>query len=184
MESMTISQGLRTLKRLRGELAVAQQRVQKSSSWQKGKEPEYKFQESWDEYERLSGEVAHLHARILRANATTLVVDVVAEKSEVVPGGPTLSVGEEITLSEATLRIAELKGMIALLSGVNLQRGEVEREPTYDYRTGSHLAQQPIVFESALLERERDERVKQLRGRLERLNDALERVNHTTVLPA
>ena len=184
MEAMTISQGLRTLKRLRGELATAQQRVQRSSSWQKGKEPEYSFDESLNEYYRLSSEVERLHARILRANAVTTVMDDGEGETEVMPGGPTLKVEEEITLSQANLRLAEIKGQIALLSGLNLQRGEVEREHTYGGYGTVQTAQQPLVYESAMTERDRDERVKKLRGHFERLNDALERVNHSALLPA
>lgn len=165
-QNLTVSQALRTLKRLRGEIAAAQQRMQASSSWQKGKESEYKFSEVSAERDRLSKEITGLHARILRTNAATQVKD-----------------GEEdIFLCEATLRLAEIKGEIALLQGLRLQHGEVEREQVYNHRTGEYISQPPIVFESALTERERDEKVKALQDRFERLNDAVEKVNHITPL--
>lgn len=165
-QNLTISQAMRVLKRLRGELAIAQQRMPASSSWQKGKEPEYKFGEITGERDRLSREVTSLHSRILRTNAATRLQDG----------------DEEIYVSEAILRLAEIKGEISLLSGLNLRRGEVEREPVLNYHGDVVVNQPPLVFESAMSERERDEKVKELKAHFEHLNDEVEKANHVVTV--
>ncbi len=168
MGSMTIAQGLRTHKRLCGELGTTQQNMQRCVSHQKGKPPTYDFNELSVKREKLSREVTALHGRILRANAATMVRD-----------------GEEnVYLCEAILRLAELKGEIALLKGLNIRDGEVDQEPVFNRYEGSAIvARPPVVFETALKERERDDKVRELQLHFERLNDAVEAANHKTVLP-
>lgn len=167
MENITISQGLRALKRISGELATAKKRVENGSSWQKGKKPTYPFQESLEGYNQLSEEVVKLHSRIMRANTDTMVKD---DK-------------EEILLCQAILRLSEMKAKIALLKGLNLQSGDVEREARFNYRTDEQIPQSPLVYENALKERDRDGQVKELQEHFERLNDAVEKANHATTLP-
>ncbi len=166
-QKLTIAQGLRALKRMRGDLANVRGRLANSSSWQKGKKPEYPFSECLKRQQELTAEFTHLHSRLLRANATnTVSFD-----------------GQDIPLCEALLILNEIKGEIAIFSSLDLREGKMEREPRYNIHSGGAIPSEPIIFERAISERERDDSIEELKQRFERLNDAVETVNHTTLLP-
>ena len=70
---MTISQGLRKLKKLKGLLAEAQTRAGASSSWVAGKKPVFDFKSESDKRNALQGEIVRIEVGIARANATASV---------------------------------------------------------------------------------------------------------------
>ncbi len=164
--AITISQGLRHIKRLKGRMGELSARASASVSYEAGKKPPFDFNATREEVGKVREELVRLEAAVARANATTDIRD----------GDRTMS------LAEAIRRLQEIKAEIAWLSGLTLRQG-TERAFEDAWNDEFHrLVRRPqeVTYESCLTEPQRVEQVDALRNRFEALNDAVEAANHRT----
>lgn len=168
MEKLTIGQGLRRIKKLKGLLSEAQTRASQSTSWVEGKEPVFKFEEQRKLRSEHRDEVVRLETAIARANAVTQI-----------------EVGErKLFLAGAIREIQELKGDLTWLATLNLRSGvEETTEYVYDEVKERNLPKtKSVTYKAVMSEPDRVKEVQSLRDQLERLNDAVETANHRTLI--
>src|SRR5688572_23827421 len=99
---MTISQGLRRIAKLKGQIKDKLERAASSITYESTKEPAFKFQTVMEEVTAISEELIKLEAALRLTNST-----VRADFK-----------GVKITLTEATVRLQEYKGQIAWFKGL------------------------------------------------------------------
>lgn len=166
--TMTISQGLRRVKKLKGRMAELTARASQVVSYESSAKPDFKFGEVRAEIATVRDELVRLEAAVARANAKA-----------------TISFEEkEISLAEAIRRLQELKAEMAWVASLRLQEGTVRTpEMDYDETTGRSVRRvRETVYITELKETERVKEIESLRDRFERLNDAVETANHKTEL--
>jgi predicted kinase len=166
--SLTISQGLRRVKKLKGLLAEAQSRACAASTWIEGKEPAFTFEEQRTLRGTHQAEMIRLQAAIARANALTRIT--VEEK--------------EISLAQAVRQLEELKTDLAWLAALNLRQGTEETtDYVYDEGAERNIARtKSTTHKAALTEPKRAAEVQTLRDRFDAINDAVETANHRTAI--
>ncbi len=166
MAQLTISQGLRRVKKCKGRLAELTARASASVSYEAGKKPSFDFKATRAEVAKVRAELVGLEAAIARANATaTVSVD-----------------GKSVTLAEAIRWLQEFKAEMAWLPQLVLRTG-TERTPDveWDENLGRQVRRsREVVWTSELSEPDRAAELESLRDRFERLNDAVETANHRT----
>jgi hypothetical protein len=163
-DKITVAQALRRVKKLKGQIAEHYLRAQQSVSYEKGKEPAFRYGEQTQAMKAAQAEMVDLQSRIAIANAKATVQD----------GAKTL------THAEAIRVLQELKGEIAFLRGLVLRNDVVKgREQMWDDVKATYVfTPTETTFVSDLSEKERDTQVKGLQDYFERLNNALEDHNH------
>lgn len=166
MSKMSISQGLRRIKKLKGRMGELNARAAGSVSYEKGKPPAFAFQATRDELVTIREELVTLEASVARANAVTEIE----------------CDGKRLTLAEAVRRLQECKAEMTWLASLHLRTGvEQQREHVYDEQSGrSQVVKIDREYVAELTEVERAAELETLRGRFERLNDAVETANHLT----
>lgn len=169
----TISQALRKIKKIKGEIAALTSRAQVSNSYLQEAPPVYSFTETNAELEKLKLELTKLDAAIAMANATTEVT----LRDGIVPGN-------KCSLFYCIRFLQELKGSIQFYKTLNTREGSFqEYESTYDENTGRHVqTKKTIVYVATLAEKARDLKVKELEDLFEEVNNVVETANHRTDL--
>ncbi|MCC7522270.1 hypothetical protein IT407_00490 [Candidatus Uhrbacteria bacterium] len=165
---MTVGQGLRRIKKLKGLLSEAQQRASSSTTWADDKKPVFDFAEQRKLRADHQAEIVRIETAIARANASTQI-----------------DVGErKLYLAHAIREMQELKGDLAWIASLNLRQGvETTTEYVYDEVKERNLPQTKSVTHTAVMsEPERVKEVQNLRDKLEALNDAVETANHRTLI--
>lgn len=162
--ALTISQALRRIKKLKGELAVHLQRAASANTFKKAEEPAFRFGPMLELAESVRSDLIRLETDVARTNAQTAI-----------PSG--------YTLTEATKRLRELKSQLAWYESLNC-REHIEttsKEVDYDhdgpgrhYITTTWYCDMPVAKKAA--------RVTELQEEFDRLNDAVETANHRTEL--
>lgn len=169
MVKMTISQALRRVSKLKGQMAEWDARARAASTTVKGKEPEFAFKESVEKLDLLREEVVGLTEAVAVANATNSVE---FEKGKV-------------TLAGAIRRLQELKSRIALYKGIVIRNEKVE-ETEWDADPADYSKRVPnkkvTEFVASISEKDRDAAVKTMQDKFEALNDALESANHRVTI--
>ncbi|MEI7512441.1 MAG: hypothetical protein WCK01_03210 [Candidatus Uhrbacteria bacterium] len=165
---LTVSQGLRRVKKLKGLLAEAQTRATQGSTWVEGKEPSFAFEEQRKLRTGFQGEIIRLETAIARANALTRIT----------------VEGREVTLAQAIRELQELKADLAWLPQLILRAGtEESSEYVYDEVTGRNIPRsKSVTHKAALTEPARVAEIQALRDRFETINDAVETANHRTAI--
>jgi hypothetical protein len=167
-EQMTISQALRRIKKLKGEIAEHSSHATSSSSWTTETPATYNFQTEVEAMQACKCEMVGLESRVAVANAnTTVAVD-----------------GQTITLSSLIRTLQEIKGEIAFYKGLNLRCGvEKKRENEWDDTSVRMVTKtHEVVHAAALTEQQRNEICKKLQDKFEDLNNKLENANHFTFI--
>lgn len=167
-EKLTISQGLRRIKKLKGHIAEHQQRATAGVSYVDTKVPAFRFKDSVTAMKAAQSEMVSLEARIAAANATTTVT----------------AGSESMPLAKAIRLLQELKGEITFLKGLGI-RSEVvkERSQDWDDVKGSYVVRTvETKYMSDLSEQDRDIQVKEAQDLFEKLNNAVEGANHTVLI--
>lgn len=162
--SMTISQGLRRVKKLKGDLALQLSRAGSSNTYKTGGDPAFRFSAMLELAVQTREELILLETRIARTNAVT-----------------TLSGG--VTLTEATKRLRELKAEIAWLETLNCREHTETTSKEVDYedeRPGRHYV--TTIWMCAMPVAKKAEAQAKLQTRFDELNDAVETANHRTEL--
>lgn len=166
MSEQTISQALRQVKKLKGRLAEATARASSAVSHQMGQEPAFSFNQSLEQANKLRGDLISLVAQIRVTNALTTI-----EHG-----------GKRLTLTEAVAKLEDLKGEIAWFKGLLVKAQETVNETEWGYGDNGQRAQITVSWKCHFPEAKRAGEVERLQDIFDRLNDAVERANHATVL--
>ena len=169
MSETTISQALRRVKKIKGELAEQLDRAKGAVVYKKGEEPAYSFSTCLEKSTTLRNELLELEARITLTNASNVIsFD-----------------GKSITLAYAVKLLKELKGQIKWLDelkGVVRNKDiTVQDERTYDYETEKHVTKQ-ATYTCELPEAKRSALADEVKAKFDRLNDLVENMNHRVTL--
>lgn len=166
MAELTISQGLRQAKKLKGQLAELQVRASSNVSYRQDTKPAFDFRETLERMAEVRASLVELESRIAIANATT-----------------TISLGGDSTPLVYAVRILqELKGTIAWYKGLPCRAQETTHEDDWDY-DGDKRTKTRTAWTCSLPEAERAAKVESLQAEFDAVNDLVERANHSTVLP-
>jgi hypothetical protein len=162
---MTISQALRRIAKLKGQVSEYRNRAYASVSYKAGAKPAFDFQEYISKTAIAQTELLDLQTKIAIANAkTTLVFK-----------------DNSITLTEAILTLQRMKGDMVWLKSLSVrpQAETEEKERDFDDNTQRYIMTQ-VKWVCSLPESERADAVEIIQKGFDDLNDAVERLNHIT----
>ena len=171
METMTISKTLRFLKSLKGQLSKLVSKTHEVLNWEKGKEPKASFKDIISEKENLVAKLIRIKAALTASNATSFIV----------------FEGVRILVQEAVYLMDELKGEKSYYDNLQLrwsEETEFRRTVATEGDKKGEIAHKEVVhiYESALTEEARREKVEQIQKRMDELNDLLEAHNHSATI--
>lgn len=166
MSEQTISQALRQVKKLKGRLAEVTGRASAAVSHQVGQKPAFTWVASLEQANKLRADLIALVSQIRVTNALTTF-----EHG-----------GRKWTLTEAVAKLEDLKGEIAWFKGLPVKAQEQVNETEWGYGDNGQRAQITVSWECHYPEAKRAFEVERLQDIFDRLNDAVERANHVTVL--
>lgn len=168
MAEMTISQALRRIKKLKGQLADHLTRAQAGVAFRVDSPPAFAFAASVEKANAVRDELLGLESRLAVTNAnTSFDFD-----------------GRSVSLTASINLLQELKSQIAWYKALPVRAHEDMNEESWSYNDeGKHVRTQ-VAWKCSLPEEKRAEVVERLQDRFDRLNDAVERTNHATVLVA
>lgn len=165
MANMTISQALRRIKKLKGQLGEHRTHAVASVTHLAEQTPAYGFSVSVEAADAVLAELLKLQTAVAVANAATFVeVD-----------------GRKILLAQATRELRELASTIAWIKTlpVKAQDKTVEAERDHD---GEKWVTTTKTFTCHLPEAKRAEQASKLQDRFDALNDVVETTNHKTTI--
>jgi hypothetical protein len=165
MSEQTISQALRQVKKLKGRLAEATSRAAGAVSHVEGQTPAFTFNQSLEQANKLRADLISLVSQIRVTNALTTI-----EHN-----------GKKLTLTEAVAKLEDLKGEIAWFKGLPVKAQDHTNETDWSYESGQRV-QVTVRWTCHFPEAKRAAEVERLQDIFDRLNDAVERANHATVL--
>ncbi len=166
MPTMTISQGLRAVKKLKGQLAETLERAQRAVTYRKEQEPAFKFPAMIEMANGYRNQLVELESRIACTNATTKVdCD-----------------GQTVALASVIRQLQELKGQIAWYKGLTVRARAETVEDETEYNDEGKRFSKKAIWACDLPESEQAARVDQLQTKFDRLNDLVEKTNHVTEL--
>jgi hypothetical protein len=163
---MNISQALRRISVIKGQLATTATRFASSVTWIDDAKPTYSLAECDVAWARLVGEQTSLEAAVAIANATNKIT----------------YRGQEFTLAFAVKQLAVFKAKIALLRTLNCQATAERTDVTRDteYVNGNYVTvTREKKVHCAFTERERDTSVQVAQTDFDELNALVEAANHT-----
>lgn len=165
MQEMTISQALRRVKKLKGQIAECRTRAEASVSFVKSKPPAFQFSEVFAEMGALQKELTELESRLSVTNAGT---DIIHD-------------GKTMTLFYAIRVLQETKGTIAWMRGLSVRAHESTIEDNLVWSGGDHKNVE-IEWTCKLPEVLKADLISKLQTSFDSLNDVVERANHSTTL--
>ncbi len=171
MPQMTISQALRRVKKLKGQIADDSNRAALSNVYMKRDAPSYDTAELLVSVARDRAELVRTSAAIAQANATN-----------------TIKSGEgETTLAEAIRVLQEIKGEISWFKSLKVtkQHSAVQRiqvNPDAGYGKEPVFAQEEICC--VVTEGEAHAMVRKLQDQFDKTNDLIETANHQVTISA
>lgn len=183
MAQITISQALRKIKKLKGELAEYKQRTETAVVHDEKKAPAFSFKDSWEGYVATKAKLVGLEAGVAEANATT--------KITLDPSVPSLKgIGKDAVICSLSLIIRllqEMRAEIALLQGLHSRVAKTEVEASVDFgwdETGEKRVKitTSTTYLCHMTQAERAEAVKKEQDAFEYLNNLLETANHKTLV--
>jgi hypothetical protein len=164
--TLTISQSLRRIKKLKGRMGELTARASASVSYRSDLKPAFDFSATRSEAAKVREELITLEASVAKANATaTITFD-----------------DQVITLAEAIRRLQEYKSEMSWVASLTLRAGtDRSRTTEYDEETcRNKIVTVETTWTSDLSEVGRANELDKLRDRFERLNDLVETANHRT----
>ena len=165
---MTISQCLRRIAKLKGEMKELLARAQQSVSYDEAAPPAFSFVDTMKEIEKTREELIKLETLLRVTNAWT----------EFKFGGRTLS------LAEATVILQEHKARIAWLKALPCKAQAKTSSSKLDYDDEGERVKVTVNTICALPEAERAKQVKDTQEAFDALNDVVENLNHKTPIRA
>lgn len=166
---MMISQAMRRIARLKGQMSKLCARAKSVVSYDKAKPPAFKFDPTREEIAKVRAELVTLKAARAKANAMTSIT---------CEGMP------EMTLAEAVCRLQEYKDEMSWLEGLTLRAGtDTTVDMVYDQVNERRVPSRvETVYVTELTEVDRAAAVEALQAQFDALNDAVETANRTTQL--
>lgn len=169
MSEMTLSQALRQVKKLKGELKDKLERAKAGVSYKESSPPAFQFGRSVEQAEAASEKLVALQTRIAVTNALTKV-DGVGDGQR--------------PLAWAVRQLEELKSRIAWFKELPVRAHKDTKEEEWDFDDDHKRIRAQISWKCELPEADRASLTEKLQGEFDRLNDAVEKANHATVLVA
>ena len=166
MNEITISQCLRRVSKLKGDLKELLARAAAGVSHTEDAPPAFGFAESLEQAEKVREELIALETALRITNAVTKI------KHN----------GRELTLAEATVLLQESKGRVAWYKGLRVLAQARVTTATTDYDDEGKRIKTQVVTVCALPEAERARQVRDEQEAFDRLNDVVENTNHRTTL--
>ncbi len=175
----TVSQALRRIKELKGQINVVTSRLQRSFAWAESDskidasldinigKPTYDFYEVRDERAKLVDELINLKTKLAVANATTRID----------------FEGRRFRMQEAVFFLAELKSELEFVKGLAGREGVYRIPLNVNRFTPGPAEYVDVTYHVAVTERDRDQAVKFVGERITALNAVIEDANHRTDLP-
>ena len=168
MTVMTISQALRRIKVLKGQIAERNARALSAVTYDSLKLPAFKFEDSVREADEFRTELLALETRLTIANAGTMV------EFE----------GKRVCLAGAIRNLQEIKGQIAWFKSLNCRVDAIEevsvRHADYDEEGKRFSRLETTRFVCDLPEAKRAKTVARHQAMFDALNDVVESANHRT----
>ena len=181
METMTISQALRRIKKLKGELKTHQDRSLASAVYKEGEEPAFEFDKSLNALADTRNLLLHLEAAVAVANAANKITLTGKARN---PDGSIVDTTRQVTLAFAIRALQELKAEIAFFQSLPtkvLPKAEItERERNYDDDGKIRMIETKYTQICKLPEANKAATVAALQARFDEINDSLETANHKT----
>jgi len=167
MSTMTISQALRRIAKLKGSFKELQARASGSVLYSAENPPAFTFEETVSQLDKVREELTLLETALRVTNAQTSFD----------------FRGKSMTLAEATCRLQEMRGKIAWLKSLSTQAKATRTEVSYDenYHTGQKTEIKKVTV-CALPEAQKVLLVTEEQEAFDTLNDVVEAVNHRTTL--
>lgn len=175
----TVSQALRRIKELKGQINTVTTRMQKCFAWAEtggpidgglgidvGK-PTYDFHEVETERGRLIDELISLKARLAIANANNSIT----------------FEGVAMPVQEAVFLLAEFKADLTLMQGFSGREGVYRLALGNRFNSADPVAYVNMTYKVAITEKNRDKLVTKLAEKITALNAVIEDANHRTELP-
>ena len=162
---MTISQLLRKIKKVKGEIQENRARCQAAVVYDEKEPPAFDFKASKEAADKAIAELISLETALRQANAKTNIKT---------PRG-------DISLAQATIILAELKSHIAWLRTLSSQNHEKKSVESVEYDS---VSRQPYkathVYFCPFTEAQRAAELKTSQEEFDLLNDIVESANHRT----
>ena len=171
MADMTISQALRMMKKLKGQLAEHLERAVRAVSYPEKSPPAFEFAKCMEAADSVRDQLTRLDAAVAVANATT----------------PFEFEGKKMPLIQAVKILQELKGQLTWVKAlpVQAQSETTVSETEYVEVNGDYKhVRVDKKHVCALPEARRAELASSLQDRFDRLNDAVETTNHRAAVKA
>lgn len=185
---MTISQALRRISKLKGQLREHLARAEAAVTHREDAPPAFPFGASLEAADAVAEELIRLEAALRVTNAQTTLQTNLPERVR----GPSFAgtsterlVGliERMTLAEATCRLQEIKGRIAWLKGLPVRaQAETREQAGHAYDAARNVVIVYATVTCALPEARRADAVERAQAAFDVLNDAVEAANHRTEL--
>lgn len=169
MSDMTISQAIRLVSKLKGQLAELQARGISCVTYLEKEEPAFKFSDTVAKMDEVSAQLVDLQSRVAAAGALTVVQW---------DGAP-------VRLGKAVRTAQELRSRIAWLKTLSVRaQAKVATQSTeYDMELEKHVRRE-VFWMCDLPEAKRADLVQSLQDKFDELNGLIETVNHATIIPA
>jgi hypothetical protein len=160
---MNISQALRRIKQIKGEISSWSTRLATSVQWEGDNKPAYSLEECQAALDERRTELVSLRTRVALANATNFIE----------PAG----IGR-ISLTESTIRLSEIKSEIAEQAQLRTHASAEWTTEREKYQGGNYITVEQQNH-CDWTTRQRDEHVASLNEKFQSINALLEAANHT-----
>jgi hypothetical protein len=165
MSELTISQALRAIARLKGNLTKYKERAFEGVTYRLDAVPAYRFSDMMEKIDTARGDLVLLEARVAITNATTKIA----------------FDGKQLTLTQALKQLQEFKDELAWLATLPVRPGETTKSYENVHRAGGYETV-AVDYKCDFPEARRSDRIDVVQAKFDALNDALERKNHETPL--
>lgn len=166
MENLTVSQALRRVKKLKGELGELRDLAREAVTYVASREPAFPFNESIEKIKAVREELIRLQSRIALTNATTKVK----------------FGANEISVTEAIRHLEEFKSEIAWLQTLGSRDHEKTTEDEWSYSDDAKRVKTVVEYRCMMPKTKQAAAIKFCKDEFDKLNDAVERMNHQTLL--
>jgi hypothetical protein len=164
MATMTISQALRRINKLKGELKDLDERAAASVSYQEGIAPAFNFRACTEEHGSVTKELITIEAAVAHANAVT----------DVNYGGGKMS------LAYAVRQLHNLRGRIKWFKDLDVKTQEKTAVSLTQYDDDHKRVTIKVEYVCELPEAKRANVVKGLQQQFDAINELVEQINHKT----
>ena len=166
MANLTISQALRQIKKLKGQLSDNLARASSSVSYVVDNKPAFSFKATLEKSDEIRNQLIKLESMVYITNAnTTFDFE-----------------GKNTNLAEAVRTLQELKGQIVWVKGLPCRAHVDTKDDSWDYNDDGKRIRTTTHYKCDLPEAERSAFVEKLQDQFDRLNNSVEKMNHITVL--